>query len=41
MNYIPDVNIQGRNIERVYQIDQLGVTIDDQLKWDKTCKQTM
>ena len=32
MNYIPDINIPGHKIERVYYIDQLGVTIDDQLK---------
>ena len=35
MDYIPDINILGHKIERVYQIDKLGVTIDDQLKWDK------
>ena len=35
MNYIPNINILGHKIERVYHIDQLGVTIDDQLKWDK------
>ena len=35
MNYIPDINILGHKIERDYQIGQLGVTIDDQLKWDK------
>ena len=35
MNYIPDINILGHKIERVFYIDQLGVTIDDQLKWDK------
>ena len=31
MNYIPDINILGHKIERVFYIDQLGVTIDDQL----------
>ena len=35
MNYIPNINILCHRIERVYHIDQLGVTIDDQLKWDK------
>ena len=35
MNYTPDVNILGHKIEKVYCIDQLGITIDDQLKWDK------
>ena len=35
MNYIPDINILGHKIERVFYVDQLGVTIDDQLKWDK------
>ena len=44
INHIPDINILGHNIERVDQIEQLGVTIDDQLKWDKhtdkLCKKT-
>ena len=35
INYIPNINIQGHSIERVDQFEQLGVTIDDQLKWDK------
>ena len=35
INYIPNINILVHNIERVDQIEQLGVTIDDQLKWDK------
>ena len=35
VNYIPDINIPGHKIERAYQIDQLCVTIDDQLKWNK------
>ena len=35
MNYIPEINILGDKIERVYQIDQLGETIDEPLKWDK------
>ena len=35
INYIPNINILGHNIEKVDQIEQLGVTIDDQLKWDK------
>ena len=35
MNYIPDINILDHKIEKVYHIDQLGATIDDQLKWDK------
>ena len=35
INYIPNIDILGHNIERVDQIEQLGVTIDDQLKWDK------
>ena len=41
-NYITNINILGHNIERVDQIEELGVTIDDQLKWDqhvdKLCK---
>ena len=35
INYIPNINILGHNIERVDQIEQLGVTVDDQLKQDK------
>ena len=35
IKYIPNINIQGHSIERVDQFEQLGVTIDDQLKWDK------
>ena len=35
INYIPKINILGYNIERVDQTEQLGVTIDDQLKFDK------
>ena len=35
INHIPNINIQGHSIERVDQFKQLGVTIDDQLKWDK------
>ena len=31
INYIPNINILGHNIERGDQIEQLGVTIDDQL----------
>ena len=44
INYIPNINIQGHSIEKVDQFEQLGVTIDDQLKWDKhvdkLCKKT-
>ena len=35
INYIPYINIHGHSIERVDEFEQLGVTIDDQLKWDK------
>ena len=35
INYIPKINILVQNIERVDLIEELGVTIDDQLKWDK------
>ena len=35
INHIPNINIQGHNIERVDKIEQLSVTTDDQLKWDK------
>ena len=42
INHIPNINILGHNIERVDQIEQLSVTTDDQLKWnkhvDKLCK---
>ena len=45
IKYIPNINILGHNIERVDQIEQLGVTIDDQLKWDKhvgkLCEKTL
>ena len=34
-NQILNINILGHNIERVDQIVQLGVTIDNQFKWDK------
>ena len=32
INHIPNINILGHNIEKVGHIEQLGVTIDDQLK---------
>ena len=32
---LPDIKILNKSIERVFQIDHLGVTIDDSLKWDK------
>ena len=32
---VPDIKILNKSIERVFQIDHLGVTIDDSLKWDK------
>ena len=45
ISYIPNINILGHNTERVNQIEHLGVTIDDQLKWDKQvdklCKKTL
>ena len=31
----PNIKILDHNVERVHQIDQLGITVDDQLKWDK------
>ena len=35
LTMVPDIKILNRSIERVFQIDHLGVTIDDSLKWDK------
>ena len=32
---VPDIKILNKSIERVFQVDHLGVTIDDSLKWDK------
>ena len=41
-NYIPDIKILGKSVERVYEFDQLGVTVDDELNWsrhiEKLCK---
>ena len=34
-NYIPDVKIPGKNVERVHEFDQLGVTADDKLNWSR------
>ena len=34
-NYIPDIKILGENVERVHEFDQLGVTIDDKLNWNR------
>ena len=34
-NYIPDIKILGKSVERVYEFDQLGVTIDDKLNWSR------
>ena len=34
-NYIPDLKILGKSVERVYEFDQLGVTIDDKLNWSR------
>ena len=31
-NYIPDIQISGKSVERVYEFDQLGIRIDDKLK---------
>ena len=31
---VPDIKILNKNIERVFQITHLSVTIDDSLKWD-------
>ena len=33
-NYIPDIKILGKNVERVNEFDQLGVTID-KLNWSR------
>ena len=32
---VPDIKILNKSIKGVFQIDHLGVTIDDNLKWDK------
>ena len=32
---VPDIKILNKSIERVFQINHLGVTIDGSLKWDK------
>ena len=37
-NYIPDLKILGKSVERVYEFDQLGVTIDDKLNWTRHIK---
>ena len=34
-NYIPDTKILGKNVERVHEFDQLGVTVDDKLHWSR------
>ena len=34
-NYIPDIKILGKSVERVYEFDQLGLTIDDKLNWSR------
>ena len=43
--YANNINILSHNVERVDQIEQLGATTDDQLKWDKhvdkLCKKTL
>ena len=33
--HIPNINILGQNIERIDQIEQLDITTDHQLEWDK------
>ena len=35
---VPDIKILNKSIEKVFQIDHLGLTIDDSLKWDKHIK---
>ena len=34
-NYVPDIKILGKSVKRVYEFDQLGVTIDDKLNWSR------
>ena len=34
-NYIHDIKILGKSVERVYEFDQLGVTVDDRLNWSR------
>ena len=34
-NYIPDIKILGKSVERVHEFDQLGVTVDDKLNWSR------
>ena len=35
LTMVPNIKILNKSIESVFQIDHLGVTIDDSLKWDK------
>ena len=34
-NYIPDIKILGKSVEKVHEFDQLGVTVDDKLNWTR------
>ena len=34
-NYIPDIKLLGKSVERVYEFDQLGVSTDDKLNWSR------
>ena len=34
-NYIPDIKILGKSVERVNEFDWLGVTVDDKLNWSR------
>ena len=32
---VPDIKLLNKSIEKVFQIDHLGATIDNSLKWNK------
>ena len=34
-NYIHDIKISGKNVEKVYEFNQLGLTVDDKLNWSR------
>ena len=35
INYIPDIKISGKSVERVHEFDHLGITINDKLNWNR------
>ena len=40
-NYIPDIKILGKSVERVYEFDQLGATVNDKLNWSRLLKSSI